>query len=633
RYYASADLDPEGEFKVLRTDGIPGLEGTYLGKSGLKYRIRCYLRMNRLYLLGMTLPEDDADSAVVDRVFESLRFLPVQQTKFNVAVKEPLQYEAMFPGKPNRIRRWTVPEALEGSVDSAWSNLYHDPATSLNTQVTAAHVWKYYSGDDRSLLANAAKTTERDSAHIVRERSFEAEVWNAHELVLMSYDSTMLDHRQWVVSGDYLLEARVQTTNDAAGESTAKRFFEQFRSLALPLKVGSHKDAHLGPKLQLILAEDEDDTDSLFSDFGTFLNISRYKLRPEEYGMVLDSVRSDRDTMPYSNGEQLLSLLLDTNDSTLLPSLQSLYTSLPATSPKRMTIVGSLLERDWEGASAWALARLHDDPSPLAYADLSFSWRDYLRDDSTHARLDSIAFLLDKPEFALDLAGTMAMWGTDADADYRAYIGSFQRILTAAIDGFDPKDDKIWQKAFHMDYMLLYLATNDVMGWRSLAHRMLMLDATYLPGSAFALLAESGDRMSKKEIQRVLQSRDSRQTALSWVLDNQRLDMLPAKYRDHSFIAAVALDVALEDYPAQVELVEKRKITYKDEPQWLYIYRFAFDGETDWTLGFSGPFPLNGDPESSYFDLAGSNWEEYHPNSYVKKTKAWVREMEEYAEE
>jgi hypothetical protein len=235
-YYAGAALEPEGEFKSVVTDGVKGLEGTYLGKSGLKYRIRCYLRLNRLYLLGMTLPEDDADSAVVDRVFQSLRFLPATTPTVQTEVREADQFVAKFPGKPTEIERWLVPTFLHGMVDSVVSYLHHDPVSSLNTQVTVNKIWEFYSGTDQELLQEVTKTTEIDSGTVVREETFEQALWNTKELVLMSEDSTMLDHRRWVVAGDYLLEARIHTTNDAAGLATPPRNFSSIFSRACRLQ-------------------------------------------------------------------------------------------------------------------------------------------------------------------------------------------------------------------------------------------------------------------------------------------------------------------------------------------------------------------------------------------------------------
>ncbi len=628
-YYAGAELEPEGDFLPVVTDGVRGLEGTYLGKSGLKYRIRCYLRLNRLYLLGMTMPEEDADSAVVDRVFNSLHFLTPPQPQFTTEFLQADQFVAKFPGRPTKIERYGVASELIGMVDSISSQHFHDPVSSLNTQVTASKIWRFYSGTDQQLLKAAMTTTEIENGTLVREEAFENGLWNAKELVLMSYDSTMLDHRRWIVAGDYLLEGRIHTSNDEAGKASAKEFFQHFQPRVPLATTGKTKDLHHTPKLALIFAlMDEGDEDTTLFNFGSFLVFGNYKLLPEEYPLILDSIRSGIDTLPFSLDDQLIQLLLKTNDSTLFSSIQELYYFLPENNPNRMQIVGSLLERTWPGAGAWALARLHDSPNPLTFGQQTFQWRDYLEQDSDYVRLKSVEFLLDQPEFATKLAAGMVEVADQDDIDYTAYSGKFLQILSDAITGFDPKDEENWSVEYQMLTLIRFLAANDVGGWEALAHRALQLDADYLPGSVFVILADNGIRPTSKECKLVLQSRYSRESAVFWALENERLDILPAKYRKHDFIAEVALDYALEEYPDQVELVEKRRVIYLGEAQWLYVYKFAFEGETDWTLGFSGPFPIDGELEQSYFDLAGSNWEEFHPNSYQRKTKAWVKESE-----
>lgn len=632
-YYAGAALEPDGEFKSVITDGVRGLEGTYLGKSGLKYRIRCYLRLNRLSMVGMTLPADDSDSAVVDRVFESLHFLPIETPNLQTEHSEPAQFTAKFPGKPKEIKRSLVPQFLNGMVDSLTSYLFHDPVSSLNTQVTRYKIWEFYSGNDKELLSQAAKTTESETGTIVRDENFDNGLWSAKELVLKSFDSTMLDHRRWIVAGDYLLEGRIHTTNDAAGLATAKEFFQQFRPEVAQAVDGKNKDQHLGPKLARILAMRlEGDRDSSL-EFMSLMTITRYKLLPEEYDFAFESFREARDTIPFSLDDQLLQLLLETEDAALLEPLKDLYEFLPENSPQRMTIIRGLLLRTEEEANVWALARLHDKPSPLLYSDYMFNWREYLLDDSLQIRLKTIDFLLDEPAFALDLAATMVQIGAESEFDYSAYQTKFLKIATDAVGKLNIPNPENWELEFHLEAVMRYLAENEVEGWEALAHKTIQSKADYLPGSMYVLLADMGIKPSAKESKIVLSSRYSREYAVFWALENEQLDMLPAKYRKHDFIAQVALDYALEEYPDQVELVEKRRVVYLGKSHYLYVFKFAFSGDADWTLGFSGPFPLNGELEQSNFDLSGSNWEEFHPNSYVRKTKAWVKEIEEYSEE
>lgn len=631
RYYASGDLEPVGDYKPVVTDGVQGLEAMYLGNTGLRYRIRCYTRLNRLYLLGMTLTADDADSAVVDTVFASLRFLSTQQPTLAHPLQDFPLVEARLPGKPYRIEWPSLPVDLAGDLDSLTLHFHHSRGSSLNTSVSGGHIWKYYSGSDAELLGDAARAALRDSGIVQVDVPLQGGPWTGHHLVLQSYDSTQLDHRKWWVVGDYLIEARIQTTSDAPGNATAQQFFHHVRPGAVALASARQRDAHLGPKLMLILSEAEADDSA--AAYGAAFALSRYKLRPEEYALAFDGLRAKADTLPFTLDDQLLGMILKQDDSLLLGPLKEWYADLPGESPSRIQVVEALLLREWEGARAWALERLTETPSPLDRAGAGFSWMDYLRDDTSFQHLQTIAFLLDHPRDGLQLAADMAQLATQEGMDYSGYAGKLASILEREMDTwFTSADARDWHREFQMQALLEYVIRDQLGPWPQLARKALRLPESYLPGSVFAAVAEKGIRLTKKEITHVFGTRQSRDIALSWMLDSGLLGKLPPRYRKQEYIAQVVLDIALAEYPDHVELVEKRKVTYLGAPQWLYVYKVANEGDTDWILAFSGPFPLKGDPQGSYFPLAGSNWEVYHPNSYEKKTKAWVKQVESYGE-
>jgi uncharacterized protein YbaP (TraB family) len=639
-YYASAELEPVVPLMPVETDGVKGLEGIYVGESGLKYRIRAYIRLNRLYLLGFTLPEEEdpigsgegsTDGAIVDTIFNSLHFLPVAQPSLHHAIHQPGQFEAKLPGKPHHIDNDDTDFGFLGDIDSAWTLLHHDPHTSLNTSVSVGRIWEFYSGTDAELLKDASQGSMADSGIVVSDHYDSNGAWNTRHMVIQSYDSTMLDHYHWVVTGGHLLEARIQTTNDAAGKATAASFFQQFRPAP-----NTGKDTHNSPKLRLLL-ERYGPLDS--ADFLAALVIRAYKVRPGEYELLFDSIRAIVDTVEYGFEEELIDLALKVEDADIQARLKALYEFLPPGSHHRIQIVNSLLLRDWPGAKEWALARLREKPSPLSYAAETFGWYDHLlhdhkQQDGEWKQLKSILFLLDDPDHALALAGEMCQFAMYEDADFSAWHGQFHDILSRAMDQYDPADPKNWRKTMQMDHVINHLSAMDVPGWTDLAKRMFTLEESYLPGLAFMLLADNDRYPTKKELKLVMESRDSRGMALNWILDNRYLSTLPAKYRDPGYVALVMFEFTFEEMPERVELVDKHKVEFLDEEHWLYVYKFAVEGNADWMLGFSGPFPLKGEPEDGYFELAGSNWDEYHPNSYVKKMKAWVRsaEAEAYGE-
>lgn len=628
RYYASGDLEPEEDYLPCLTDGVRGLGGTYLGRSGLRYRMRCYTRLNRLYILGVTEPDEDA-SDMADSTFARFHFLPVVQPVPKVPLTVPGLFSALLPGKPNTFTRSTFSGDVADIMDSTEVHYYHDPISSLNCYVEAGRIWEFATGTDSAILELPASVA-RDSAIVLEDKLLDQGAFTMRHIVTLSHDSTMEDHHRYVINGSHLIEARIQTLHNEAGQAAAQQFFAAFRP-ELPTDGLSPKDRFRAPKLDRLLARydslcgSEESWEAIAASF----DFGYYHLQPSEYDLAISRIIQEQDTAAFTLDDHMLSLVLDTDDEALLPRLQALYAQISPESSQRLDIVARLLDREWQGAADWAMQRLHDEPSPLKTAGIDFTWERYLEHDHDGTRLDRISFLLGDPDEALRLAADMANVNYGIGTDYSGYNQRLRSILANAIRNYRPgSPSAIWDQS-RMESLMQYMVRNDVSGWLDQAHQAMRLPDGFLPGSVWAALCSYGLYPSNAETKHVLNIRDSRGMVMTWALDKQMPELLPGKFRKQDQVALVVLDAGLEDYPAIVELVEKQRIEWDGEEQFLYIYKFAVEGESEWYLGFSGPFPAKGLPSSMDFPLTGTNWDEFHPNTYAKKCRAWIREHEE----
>lgn len=627
-YYASGELEPDGDYLPCLTDGVRGLEGSYQGRSGLRYRMRCYTRQNRLYLLGVTEP-DDEPSPMADSAFASLHFLPVAQPSVSTSLTVPGQFSALLPGKPHRFIRTSFTGELSDILDSTEVHFHHDIASSLNASVESGQLWEFTTGTDSALLEIPAAPA-LDSAHVLADTLLRTGAFVSRYIVSLSHDSTMEDHRRFYIAGDRYMEARIQTLHGPEGHAAAERFFAAFRP-ELPQDGLPTRDRHASPKLQLLLDRQDslEDSDEPWAAIANGLNFGYYRLQPSEYDLAIERMLARQDTAEYALDDYLLALLLDTDDPALLPRLQELYPHIPQGSSMRLDIVSRLLDRDWPGAADWAMQRLHDDPSPLDDADFSFSWESYLEQDVDGTRLDRISFLLGDPDQALRLAADMASVNYSMGRDYSGYNQRLRAILAQSVAAYRSDLDSWSWDQYRIETLMQYMARNDVTGWVDQAHQVLRLPGGYLPGSVWTALSSYGLYPTKAETRHALGIQESRGMVVTWILEKQLPQLLPGKFRSQEFVAKVALESAMEEFPVLVELVERKSIEWNDEEQQLFIFRFALPGDGDWYLGFSGPFPGKGLPADGDFPLSGTNWDEFHPNSYAKKVRAWLRNHED----
>ncbi len=621
-FLSGAELEPEGEYETLLLDGVSGLGASYQGES-LRYRLHCFMRHNRLYVAGFAFLPTDADSTVLESILNSLHFLPAKPLILDTPYRVEGSWEAMLPLKPVVWEMEDLPETYAGRIDSVRVYYAHDPVSSYNSSIEYAHVWKYYAGGNAELFEAIVTATDADStAHIVmppadlpqRERDGRA-YYNRFDSA-----SGLHLHMICIPSGNDILIGRLQLPNNADVPALIARFDAQLQSIAPPLAEANR------PEQLLKILNNSVSSDQKTADEAK-AGMRFYRLQPTEYESAITNFKAERDDEPYGTDAQLLEILLEVDDPNLLPQLQALYKELPSDDAHRSNIMLSLLKRDWPGAEAWALDQLKSDPSVLDHASDYFSWSSYLQDDSTGSHMRNLEFLLDIPAYALGLAADASSAAYDA-VDYHGYDARFMQIFDAAITN-RPAVEANYMYDLNLYQLLSYLSDENVTGWQASAHRMIALRDGYLPGSAFTTLASLDAIPSDKEMKHVLSMRDSRDYALAWLLDSGNGEAIPPKYRKPAYIAAVSLDLALEDHPAHVERIEQQKIYFDGREQWLFTYRFAQEGERDWTLGFGGPIPLHGLPETAYLQLSGSEYEAYSPATYKRKVKSWIRDRRE----
>lgn len=622
-YLADQQLEPRGEFRPLLTDSIMGYAAVY-DSDDLRYRLHAYLRLNRLYVFGIAMKPDDPDSTAAEAILNSIHFLEYAPWKLSYTHVVDSAFSVALPGKPITWKMEDLADEFMGRIDSIDVTYFHDPVSSLNITIEHAHVWKHYAGSNRELFALASdlKSYPKAALQFRPEAGWDADTTAARiggacsNRVVMP-EKHIISALECISVGEDVLFAKIQVPNTATGDALITEFRSHLTSLAKPAAQKLRQ-----PKLvQLLL--DIDSQDSLIADEARSAMMF-YHLQPSEYQLALDEALKKGDGIAPDDWDYLMDMLMRVDDPAILPGLQDFESKLPADAPQRSQVLYNVLNRNWPGANDWALSRFKAAPGCLAYASPFFSWSSYLRKDSTGALLRGLRFLLDEPGARYLLASDAAANARIDSLPYAAFADQFARILQAELQqGTKEKDYDFALNAYHL---LAFIAEENANGWQEIAHDIIAHQDGYLPGSALLLLNENGTFASTKELKRVLEMRSSRDFVMDWYLDMGHGDKIPAKYRRPDFIAEVALDLALEDHPEKLELVEKRKIYWNDAEQWFYIYRFAFEGDRDWTLGFSGPVPLKGLPESAYLELSGSDYEDYSPATYKKKVRTWLRE-------
>lgn len=616
-YFSEYALEPISDFVPISNGGIAGLQGEYLDAYGKSYTTRCFLDGNRLFFIGMRMKNEEKDSTALRTIFDSFELSPLQVPKLQHPYTHAT-FQVEFPEIPKTWieteKRWL--QALD-TLEIAWS---HDAASSLNFIATRSHISKYYSGTSDDLFTATKDFATADSQFIYIQSKFDIAGMPALKMYSRNHDSTLVDIYTLVVAGEHYIELDAQVPNTSAGRKLGEDFVKslQIQPTAAWEQLGKGK---LSVILKDIIGED-----SLQSEVATDA-LYDYHFLEDEFPTAIESVlQYDLDSSNGYIATAIVYAMVENAEASAMPYLQKLAKLLKPNSFNKMSLLIKLLaEKDY---NEWALSEL----AAVAKADApiynsGYSWQDYLGDEPSPEKVKPLLFLFDSKNLGLRFAYDMIVVEEEIpDAYYyHKFYPQAQKTLDIALKNYDPFET-LWIDKLMMTFVFESMVYTDTPGWEQSATTMMQMPKSYLASDGAIALLDKKRPIRKADLATVCENRYARYFLIEWAFSNLQTEKLPKKYLKTDYLALVALEGELPIYPEKVELLEKRKIFVEGYQQMLYVYRFSYPGESEWRLGFSGPFPLKGMPEDfKEFALTGEDEDAYHPVRLEKQIKAWLR--------
>ena len=501
------------------------------------------------------------------------------------------------------------------TINIAWS---HDDASSLNFISSSGHISKYYSGTADDLFDATKDYAIADSQYVIQSSKYELNGLPAMKMLTRSEHSTLLDAYLVVVAGEQYLELDAQVPNTCKGKALAETFLNglKLENTGPQIQLGQGK-------LPLILAGFE--SDGIAQAEAALEALYNYRFLENEYPLAIETVLEyDQDSSNQKIAKAIVYALVEFGDSVSFQHIKKLASLLQPNSANKMALIIKLLGED--DYSNWALSELKKvAKQDLPIPNSGYSWQNYLEEDAGSAKIDPLLFLFQSKELGLRLAYDCIVIGEEQPTAYAKYFPQIREALDISLANFNPVETE-WLSKLMISYVLEALAYSNTLDWEKSARAMMKKPKSYIASDGAIALLDNNRPVRKADIAAVCENRYARYFLIEWAFTNFRTDVIPKKYLKTDFLALLALEAELPNYPSKIELLEKRKVFVEGYQQLLYIYRFSNPDESEWRLGFSGPFPMKGMPDDiKDLSLTGEAEESYHPVRLEKQVKKWLR--------
>lgn len=164
------------------------------------------------------------------------------------------------------------------------------------------------------------------------------------------------------------------------------------------------------------------------------------------------------------------------------------------------------------------------------------------------------------------------------------------------------------------------------------ANLILGLEDPSLQVETAILLLDQREKISEDKLQELADNVDYGFQLLSYLDGEKKRGLLPGKYFKQKLAAERSLlnNLAVESIYGpgkvkEIKLLERKKLNWKGEESYLYIYQLAMEEETEWMVGYSGPFPANSKASWPNQELTGPSFRSYFPNRLEGLTERWIR--------
>lgn len=624
------DIEMPTVQKVVR-NGQAGLE-LDMEHEDNAISIRQILRGERYYHLFFTTPRKDSARYRRDEFFDSFSLMPLPPIQLNHEF-EARGLQAKLPMSPEQEEGF-IEYLLHDDLDTLMRYAVRDSMTSTSFSITRYELSPYLRTENLdaflsewvewadSLPASAGVPEDGNiPPQLILRRSFPD--WE---------DVQQID--EYRIYGSRIWRLSVRCPRSLAEDPAIQAFFD-----AADLEAGTSLARVVQPKGAQLLA----DLSSADGErqFQAQKKIGEYNATLEEAPLFIDALQAS-NTYSSEGRTSLIRQVANLGTLGSRVALEQLYFELPSDG-ERMVVLESLFGQG-------------EDPEKF----LGFYLMDTLRPgnfpDSYRIR-ELITAMLDGGHDLWQDAEMLVLFDGD-----RAYFAAFLAYLQEELlDGFVGQDDiqpaidfsrdvltREMQQPTFLSYsdsgydltdllpQWLYLLEGLQLGPQdlALARQALGHSDPDVRRAAALTLIDQGENVSKKDLKSIGFEGTKGFELIRDLLYAGREDLVPGKYLKSSYIAQQAMYYELETYSwnyadygtlAKVVPLSEEDVFWEGESQLVHTFKLAFEGDANWYLGFSGPFPKKEVPNLAGLSLSGIAEGSYHPSRYEDQLKAFLR--------
>lgn len=627
--------------KFGKQNGVPFVEAVYALKNGQQLSARAVIKGPHYYLLAA---RGNNKSNNFSKFFQSFSFTDFkysspeyyEDTILNIQVKTAVQPDIdhslrAILNKASGDEFASSPQALYDYWPKSKSGLFKSEATGEAIWVSVETFPKYYYSKD-----SAKFWRERfDERKLVKDMVLERKTFNQIDAATAGYTIVLKDtNSSRSIQFRYLLKDnalfRFATVTDTAnvGSSFIQSFFETAKPVDKSLGTSVFEN-----KLNRFYA-DFNSSDSLIKKRANSAIPNMY-FGKEGFQWLTNAINNlkyeDKDYFDLkSRMINELGYIDDTCcNNQIVQNLKALYQKTSDTSIFQNAIFSALARlKTKESFNALKDLMLQDPPvfdNTYEYARLF----NYLDDSLALAKLlfPDMLQLAQIDDYKLRLNSLLSRLvdsGYVNGKDYETYFSKLMFDAKVQLKKQQARDERIDRQTRQEederftrsygtqslssnldDYMALLIPFYDRNeGVQQFYQKLLQSKDVNVQMEALSTLLKN-NKPVPDTLFNYLAAKDAYRVKLLAALEKvNRVDLFPAKYKKQQDIAlSLLLSSRANTKVAQVEMVDKKYMEYKEKKGYVYFFKFKLKADSDWQMAISGLQPLNVAQVSSADDL------------------------------
>jgi hypothetical protein len=571
------------------------------------------LRGNRFYLT-MTTSAKGTDGSGINQFLNSLKFVDYQTTAFKeyelkdkgIKVKFPSAYQVdtteqnLWRGDKDRI----IYNALDDNTGVAYI-LVVDKLSDYEQYEDREHFFE---------KTNDGYKSDGDS--IIQKTDFTYKGFMAQDVIIQRKKSNAIKKVRTILNGHNLYEMIAFLPADYLQSKTPMDEF--FNSLQV---AEADKWNLFSDKTDRIL-KDISSLDTLAQEASSMaLSSHDFKVSdlPKLYKAL--SCSYPDDSLMYGGVKlKLLRKLRETNDASTIKFITDFYATLSDSSVLKNHALSVLSEMKSEVATQQLLAILkndkHDDFS--SYVILNPYYDSLALSSSIASNVTMLESKFESPSYLFNLIQA-ALDSGEFSADLKkGVIESLVKLgfdKTAQPIKLNKTDDDYYKRSDYFQGLAGVLSTipfnSDVKKILSGIHQC--GDASVMLITSKALFVNNVE-VSVKDLEVIAADPLYRLKLYEMLKEVSKEKLFPAKFLTQQKLSESAL-VEYFDYedgvPENIAFLEKKVVKYNSEKVYVYCYKYKYEGDDDWYIALSGPYPLKSTEIILRGDFTFSTYEVY----------------------